>query len=426
MKKPLLIFAVAAQLILTSACNIIPDSSSSSSVKNYDNEAERKKMLEMEAFAEEWKVMKPALVNLVALESDLQYMLSNIEQTDGKLMNTTTLQLSLETEEEVAAYETMSFSEGQDITSDFAEESQELEKLSKMSLFADAALLEKLKTSADEISTNLPTENSNEPLTFSEADIFTAAENSKDINLNKGIDVAATAPVAEYLLEKDMPFDTRPIPDIPIVGAMPNDNGRVAVSAQNQYTERKPVVKTTKFDNRSLQQDGVYAKFSTQQGTVSNTLNNSTNVKNAKFQDQNKGSGGKFSTVELGELIDPSHIVGTVNRFTAVNPNSKNLELANACTTTNTAVGDGYALHLASYGSLDNAIKGWKALANTFSNELCGLIALTEKVTVNNKQFFSLRAGGFGTKEMADDTCTQLTNKNQYCRSIRFTGDRLP
>jgi hypothetical protein len=470
MKKPLLIFAVAAQLALTSACNIIPDFPSASSVKNEDEETERRQMLEIKAITEEWKVMKPALVNLVALESDLQYMLSNIEQGDDKLMNTTKLQSSIEMEEKVAAYETMSFSEGENISSDFAQESQELEKLSKVSVFADAALLDKLKISADKIATNLPIESIEQLAAASEADIFKPAENSQNINKNNDVDVAATAPVAEYLLdkgvaatapvaeylldkgvaatapvaeylldkgvaatapvaeyllEKDVTFKTRPIPDILIVGAAPNSNAPILAITQNQYRESKPGT-TTKFDNTSLQRQGIDAKFSTQRGAAHDLSSNSYDAKSTKFQVQNQDNGGKFSIVELGELSDPSNIVGTVNYYTAVNSNSKNLKLDNSCSMTKTAVGDGYALHLASYRSLDNALKGWESLSNKYSKELCGLVALTEKVSVNSKQFFSLRAGGFETKDVADDACAQLTNKNQYCRSIRFTGDRLP
>jgi hypothetical protein len=419
MKKTLLIFALATQLILTSACNIIPDLSSSSSVKNLDDETERKQMLEMNAFREEWKAMRPALTNLVALESDLQYMLSNIDKSDDKLMNSTTLQLSLEQEEEVAAYETMMFSEKDDITSGFTNESEELEKLSKVPLFADAALLDSLRASADEMVTNIPLKNSEDP---------TQAEKSKVVEVrsdevqSSGIEVAATAPVAEYLLDEDMTFETRANR---IVGAIASDNVSNAVAAQNKDRERQPV-DTSKFNNTFLQQPEKSAKFSTQQETISDSTNRNANKTSSQLQEQNKQTKDKFSNVNVSELTNPRNIVGTVNNYNVANPTSKNLKFNNSCTMTKSTVGDGYALHLASYRSLDNALKGWESLSNTYSKELCGLLALTEKVTVNNRQFFSLRAGGFETKDMADNACIQLTNKNQYCRSIRFTGDMLP
>jgi hypothetical protein len=424
MKKPLLIFAVAAQLTLTSACNIIPDLSSSSSLKKQDEQTDYEQMLEIKAFTEEWKVMKPALVNLVALESDLQYLLNNIDQNDEKLMNTTQLQSSLETEEQVAAYETMSFAEGKDITSDFEDKSEELEDLSTVSLFADTALLDQLKASADEISTNLPHQSVEEPTADLGAEMFSIREPANDMNLSKDVEVVATAPLAEYLREKEMTPETIPIPDIRIVGTTINDNGSKVIIVRNQRSDSK-LVSTEKFDDSAVRKQDIYAKFRTQQTTAGDFSNNDSNITTAEFREPNQNNKSKFSNSDFGELTDPRNIVGTVNQEVAKNATVKNLKLANQCTANKSNVGDGYALHLASYSSLDNAIAGWEKLSNTFYSQLCGLVAVTEQVSVNKKRFFSLRAGGFETKEMADDACANFTSKNQYCRSIRFTGERL-
>jgi hypothetical protein len=424
MKKPLLIFAVAAQLTFTSACNTIPNLSSSSSPKKQDEQTDYEQMLEIKAFTEEWKVMKPALVNLVALESDLQYLLNNIDQNDEKLMNTTQLQSSLETEEQVAAYETMSFAEREDITSDFADKPEELEDLSTVSLFADAALLDKLKASVDEITTNLPPESIGEPTAVSGAETFTAMPTIIHTNPSKGVEIAAITPVAEYLLEKQMKLETRPIPDIRIVGTTINENGSNTINVQNQHRESK-LVNAAKFDAAAFRQPDIGEKFIAQQSTADDFSNNGKHVTNHKFSEPNQNNKGKFSNSYAGKLTNPRNIVGTVNQDVAINANPQNLKRANPCTATKSSVGDGYALHLASYSSLDNAIKGWETLSNTFYTQLCGLVALTEQVSVNKKRFFSLRAGGFETKKMADYACANFISKNQYCRSIRFTGERL-
>lgn len=389
MKKPLLLLALILPLLVISACNIVPDLSSPENVKNYDEKAERKQMLEIKAFAEEWEAMKPALVSLISLESDLQFILNNIEQGDDALTSATQLQSAVESEEEIAAYETMIFEDAEDLTSEFSDSSEELEKLSKLSLFADAELLEELIDSANEISTDLPISSPDELEPLTDADLFSTTVVTTSDPLEGEVELIAAAPVAEYLREAG---DTspRPIPDVPIFGFSENEQ------VGGFEHEQRPLMES-KFSNTE--------KFDTAYETRINDMD------------------AKFSLIGGSQSVDPSNIVGTIERPKVQSEVAKNLKTNSKCMVSNVQVGVGYAMHLASYSSLDNARKGWERMSNNFASELCGLVALTEQVTVNNKQFYSLRAGGFDTKEMADRACSKLTNKNEYCRSTRFVGD---
>jgi hypothetical protein len=358
MKKPILIVALAAQLTLTSACSLFPNMSSSP-INDSDEQTKEEQLLEVKALTEEWKAMKPALVNLIALESDLQYMLENIEQDSDKLKNTTELQLTIETDEEISAYETMTFKDKEDITRNFKEKPEEIEKLSKSPTFADEDLLRKLKGSVD-------TTSSTQALDESETvDNSTTSTFLPEVN--------ASQPVPDYLKEETKQAQTQSLQDL----------------------KKAPA-------------------------------NNSQNVTRAKFRTQIKSTNDKFRNMETPDPNNPRLIVGAVNQASFVNKRSQNLKQEGSCVTKSSNIGEGYALHLASYSSLESAMKGWVTLSNKFSAKLCGLTAITDQVTVKNKKFYSLRAGGFETKEMADIACAKFANENQYCRSVRFTGEKLP
>ncbi|MBT1450862.1 SPOR domain-containing protein [Glaciecola sp. XM2] len=403
MPKPTLFIIVTFLLLLISGCSSLSKVGTSQSVKNFEEQASLRQSEELSAIIEEWATMKPALINLISLESDLQYMLNNIDQTNDTLPSSAELQKAIESEEELLAYETMSFSDAKDITGDFDAETVEAEKFSKASVFADETLLQELQNSVATKSTDLPPLASEEvPLTPA-IELNLASQNldleNTDVSESNAPKVKAVAPVAKYLREDAQAQDSLPIQDVRAVGVdelQPNST---------QVPQRKSSFETIVSTATDNDIDGKFKTSPSDEGIPDSIMD-------AKFKQQN---------------IDPRDIVGGVSKFSSQVNRNNNINTSGECRIARQElIGKGYALHLASYSSMQAAIEGWKNLSSDYADELCGLVAATELVTVNNKLFYSLRAGGFASKDTADEACQKLTSENQYCRSTKFVGKRLP
>lgn len=427
MTKFILIFTIAVQLTFISACNIIPKQLSS--VEKRDEKLQEAQLAELVALTEEWEAMKPALVNLIAFEADLQYLLNNVDQSNDKLKNTTELQLAVESEEQTAAYEAMTFDDSDDLTKDFSDKTEELDKLGKTPIFADIELLEQLETSAKKIAVDLPVDatkdvsgNAQDSLSV---EVFAAEETLQNMSESNTAEANVSLPVIEYLRDNDNAFGTIPIPDVKILG---NDGvgNNTSKFASGQTTYRPSAAPMTRIiDHTNLQQGNIDEKFrKIPVNNVSNSQDTQAEI-NSKFSEPNFSNEDKFRRADMSVINDPRRIVGKAFPGASKVNAQLNLKQQRSCSTNKVSVGVGYALHLASYSSRKSALDGWETLTTEFSEQLCGLLPLTETVTVNDRLFFSLRAGSFASEQMANAACAIFASKSQYCRATRFTGERL-
>jgi hypothetical protein len=420
MKKTTCFITIVLCCISLSGCNLLSDASNMMSpVSNYNDKKSAATNEELKIYLEEWKVMKPAILNLVSLETDLQYLLATIESSDQALSTTTQLQDKIETEEEMRAYETMVLSDTSDVQEassfddplDFSEalntRAPEAEKFSEQSVFADETLLEQLKLAQakpfDEINTD------------SQSAELESLEKSHNLeveaqSLPKIANYLTSLPVSVDIAGTPTEQDTRTI-DAKFSATSASNNPILAAQSIPANRMRTQFASSPKIDSPSSLELG------------------SNEVIDSKFQ-QTKN--GKVSKLYQNEISDPTQIVGVVPaplKNSVLNLkqdiNESQNKLSDRCSPSANSPGRGFALHLASYSSLESARKGWNALSKKFANELCGLIPVTDIVTVKNKQFYSLRVGGFSNKQPADIACAKLSSKSQYCRSIAFVGKEL-
>lgn len=86
-----------------------------------------------------------------------------------------------------------------------------------------------------------------------------------------------------------------------------------------------------------------------------------------------------------------------------------------------------YAVHLASYSSLDSAAAGWRVLSADYPDLLLSLTPWTATVLKpdNGETFYRLLAGPLTSKDKATEACASLTAAGAYCKAMPFEGDPL-
>ena len=85
------------------------------------------------------------------------------------------------------------------------------------------------------------------------------------------------------------------------------------------------------------------------------------------------------------------------------------------------AKGGKYGLHLASYRTAQAAQRGWRALAAKFKPELGDLSMRTAEFDSGDGRgtFIRLIGSGYETEKAAEERCTKLKAKRQFCQAIR-------
>lgn len=86
-----------------------------------------------------------------------------------------------------------------------------------------------------------------------------------------------------------------------------------------------------------------------------------------------------------------------------------------------------FAIHLASYGTLQSAARGWRILSADFADTLISLTPWT--TTVSNAEtgetIYRLLAGPLTTGTEAENACTAFKARGAYCKPMPFDGDPL-
>jgi len=84
-----------------------------------------------------------------------------------------------------------------------------------------------------------------------------------------------------------------------------------------------------------------------------------------------------------------------------------------------------HGVHLASYRIEDNAISGWRELAEAHT-ELAALEARLERRNIEGRgEFLRLKAGPFDTRRDAAALCASLLDHDIYCMPVDFSGRTL-
>ena len=164
------------------------------------------------------------------------------------------------------------------------------------------------------------------------------------------------------------------------------------------------VMSTDQFSD--LRQDAaqVDAKFSSDMAATVNTSQLSGNsvdtseVQEDKFQQPNP------------RLIVGSTIVANDQLSSCVQAGNNNAD---------------YSIHLASYSNETNARLGWQILGAKYEGLLCKLTPKLASVSVNGKEYFSLRVGPLDDTSTAIDLCKEIRKTGGYCASARFAGKNL-
>jgi hypothetical protein len=86
-----------------------------------------------------------------------------------------------------------------------------------------------------------------------------------------------------------------------------------------------------------------------------------------------------------------------------------------------------YAIHLASYSTLESAAAGWRVLSAKYPDLLLSLTPWTATVLKadSGETFHRLLAGPLTSKDKAAEACADLEAAGAYCKAIPFEGDPL-
>ncbi|MFW8590195.1 SPOR domain-containing protein [Glaciecola sp. 2405UD65-10] len=124
---------------------------------------------------------------------------------------------------------------------------------------------------------------------------------------------------------------------------------------------------------------------------------------------------------------NPSHLVSNSNdgvddaKFTGgkLTPDSKQEQ----CDTSNYTIGNGFAIHLASFKSRASVTKSWDDFKGKAADITCNKLALNETVSVKGQTFYSLRFGPYSSKQEALKTCSAIKTFQSYCGVTNFKGE---
>nr|WP_136249915.1 SPOR domain-containing protein [Ningiella ruwaisensis] len=388
-----LFFAIISLTVLASCVTTekSDDAKLQNSIAEIDNISEQQKFTSL---AQEWEAMKPALVSLIALESDLKYFLENIENAAKPLPSTASLQQLVQSQEKLNAFETMSFDESQDLTENFSDTPEEVKKLKEESVFADEQLLEELELAILETESPKkvisPTQETRSVVPSLELAVETVADDL-ELSLSESkkeneLTVSAVASVPNYL--KDTETQNRNIANVNV-------------------------------DRQNASKTNIKPQLTTYAASLSSSIT-TKNLKNAT-RPPTDATKSNIHTLDKSSI---SSIDSKFSRLTRDNNQVKS-QTDKTCEPAATIPGQGYALHLASYSSELMLEKGWSEISRQYKQYVCGLIPAVDKVTVSSKEYYSLRIGGFINKQSAEARCSLFDKQGAYCRVIKFEGKAI-
>ncbi len=145
----------------------------------------------------------------------------------------------------------------------------------------------------------------------------------------------------------------------------------------------------------------------------------------------------KFSSLSAAPLLNNTkdQLAGSQNvEIQAADSLSKfkgltdidNYQVKQNCRVSSITIGNGYAIHLASFKNRSLAVKTLKKFYAENDQLVCGKLPVIKDVEVNNQLFFSLRLGPFSERADAESSCSQVKQKQNYCGITKFEGQEMP
>jgi len=87
--------------------------------------------------------------------------------------------------------------------------------------------------------------------------------------------------------------------------------------------------------------------------------------------------------------------------------------------------GELFSIHLASFVRVKNVQLGWLIYQARHSELLKEKLPLTMDIVKNGTQYHRLLVGMFKSKKQAKDICNELKEVKQYCRVVKYKGERI-
>jgi len=84
-----------------------------------------------------------------------------------------------------------------------------------------------------------------------------------------------------------------------------------------------------------------------------------------------------------------------------------------------------FAIHLASFARMKNVQLGWLIYQAKYSGLLKGKLPLSIDIFKDGTRYRRLLAGMFKSKKQAEDICGELKKFSQYCRVVKYKGERI-
>ena len=84
-----------------------------------------------------------------------------------------------------------------------------------------------------------------------------------------------------------------------------------------------------------------------------------------------------------------------------------------------------YSLHLASYKSRSAAESGWNSLDKKYEDVWCDTQATLAKVVVKGTEYLSLRVGAYDSRDKVLSLCSVIKERGDYCAVSTATGERI-
>jgi len=184
---------------------------------------------------------------------------------------------------------------------------------------------------------------------------------------------------------------------------LPQKRGAIVANRENKFLPQQLV--NQKVEVRSAtpvisMDDEDIAKFSREENVIRNMGNDTKNIV------------GDISNVDR-------------KKFFSQNQSNFQMTAGRDCIGNEVNINNNFALHLASYKNRTNATSGWRQLKQKYADTWCEVSAKLETVNVKGTDYFSLRVGGYESKEAANLMCNEVRSQGDYCQVASFSGENI-
>jgi cell division septation protein DedD len=376
------------------------------------------------AHMEEWNMLKPRLTEIVKLESELRYLIKQI----GAVESLPGMNVSLR-EPQDAVFKDPAFSMSEDLERVL---DLSIEQTKNFAQDGDAELVYTFDANADTNSTeNFDYESENKITNNIDVNADIKRVENFDHESQNKIALNIDANSQRALIDSYEPsVDKQTIENF-------DANSEQALVSSLQWIAAAQDINNSLLPTTPLSTSIVASKVKVGRAQplilstskqITNKFSNTTAGSPTNSQVQTSSPGvqdDKFSTVKtfsndrlVTNTLLTNSIVGAIDNSNAVPRNSNTVACQPSTPPRQGAIG----IHLVSYSSLAAAQNGWRALKQTYNEQLCEKRAAIKEVNINNSIFYSVRIGAFDNTDEAQETCTTFKNKGQYCVPSVFEG----